>query len=190
MIKYYLNRVLRRLSKKVFLLGGTLICKKSVPFLFVATVSSLLYLLCLKLERMDWFQTLFSRVGVSLGGRALAIVFVIRAILSSEATSSLGMLPGGASGVSSSEGRVTQAPISVPDVTTPSSSSNAQEIINSGSSNDSLIAHASTETDSDDAFYDTSGEEVKPEVEVNPYAPKLESLKGITPSESELKEWK
>ena len=67
MIKYY--RVLRRLRKKVFLLGnrGTLIWKKSVPFLFVARVSSLLYLLCLKLERMDWFHTLFYRVGCSLG---------------------------------------------------------------------------------------------------------------------------
>lgn len=53
MIKYY--RVLRKWSQKV--LGGTLICKKSVPFLFVA-MFSFLYLLCLKLERMDWFQTL------------------------------------------------------------------------------------------------------------------------------------
>ena len=55
MIKYY--RVLRRFRKKVFLLGkhGTLIWLKSVPFLFVATVSSLLYLLCLKFNLMDFF---------------------------------------------------------------------------------------------------------------------------------------
>lgn len=71
MIKYY--RVLRRFRKKVFLLGkhGTLICKKSVPFLFVATVSSLLYLLCLKLGAMDFFQSLLSKMGCSLGSRVL-----------------------------------------------------------------------------------------------------------------------
>ena len=71
MIKYY--RVLRRFRKKVFLLGkhGTLIFKKSMPFLFVATVSSLFYLLCLKLGSMDFFQSLLSKMGCSLGSRVL-----------------------------------------------------------------------------------------------------------------------
>lgn len=64
-------RVLNILRKKFFLLFKrevTLICKKSVPFFFVATVSSLIYLLCLKLEMMDWFETLLSKVGLSSGG--------------------------------------------------------------------------------------------------------------------------
>lgn len=71
MIKYY--RVLRRFRKKVFLLGkhGTLIFKKSMPFLFVATVSSIFYLLCLKLGSMDFFQSLLSKMGRSLGSRVL-----------------------------------------------------------------------------------------------------------------------
>lgn len=113
-IKYY-RVVLRRFRNKIFLLGkqGTLICKKSVPFLFVATVSSLLYLLCRKFNLMDLFHALLEKVGFSLGGRALsfalrglgcsggltlAIVFSIRALLSGEAAPSLEkmMLPTGA----------------------------------------------------------------------------------------------
>lgn len=50
---------------------GTLIFKKSMPFLFVATVSSLFYLLCLKLGSMDFFQSLLSKMGRSLGSRVL-----------------------------------------------------------------------------------------------------------------------
>ena len=71
MIKYY--RVLRRFRKKVFLLGkhGTLIFNKSMPFLFVATVSSLFYLLCLKLGSIDLFQSLLSKMRFSLGSRVL-----------------------------------------------------------------------------------------------------------------------
>ena len=43
-----------------------------VRYLFLATIVLFFYLLCLKLERMDWFQTLFDRVGGSLGGKALS----------------------------------------------------------------------------------------------------------------------
>lgn len=50
---------------------GTLIFKKSMPFLFVATVSSIFYLLCLKLGSMDFFQSLLSKMGRSLGSRVL-----------------------------------------------------------------------------------------------------------------------
>lgn len=80
MIKYY--RVLRRFKKKVFLLGkhGTLICKKSVPFLFVATVSSLLYLLCLKFYLMDFFHAGLYKGGLSLGGRALSSFLVSKGL--------------------------------------------------------------------------------------------------------------
>ena len=141
MIKYY--RVLRRFRKKVFLLGkhGTLICKKSVPFLFVATVSSLLYLLCLKWNLMDFFHALLEKVGFSLGGRALSFAlrglgcccsaglaltvgFALRALLTGEDFTHM-MIPfgEGTSGASSSE--------------SPASPS------------DSLIGHASSETDSD-----------------------------------------
>lgn len=42
-----------------------------MPFLFVATMSSLLYLLCLKLGSMDFFQYLISKMGFSLGSRVL-----------------------------------------------------------------------------------------------------------------------
>ena len=100
MIKYY--RVLRRFRKKVFLLGkhGTLIFNKSMPFLFVATVSSLFYLLCLKiglicftyanfyqflfysskliLGSIDFFHALLEKVGFSLGSRALS--FALRGV--------------------------------------------------------------------------------------------------------------
>lgn len=69
MIKYY--RVLRIFRKKVFLLGGTLIFNKSMPFLFVARVSSLFYHLCLKLGSMDFFHYLISKMGFSLGSRVL-----------------------------------------------------------------------------------------------------------------------
>lgn len=74
MIKYC--RVVRRFKKTLFCLGkhGTLFCKKSVPFLCVATVtvSSLFYLLCLKFNLMDFFHALLEKVGFSLGGRALS----------------------------------------------------------------------------------------------------------------------
>ncbi|WJZ97153.1 hypothetical protein VitviT2T_015782 [Vitis vinifera] len=72
MIKYY--RVLRRLSQKVFLLGtrgGTLLFNKAMPLLFVATMSSLLYLICMKLGSMDFFQSFLSKIGCSLGSRVL-----------------------------------------------------------------------------------------------------------------------
>lgn len=72
MIKYY--RVLRRLSQKVFLLGtrgGTLLFNKAMPLLFVATMSSLLYLICMKLGSMDFFQSFLSKMGCSLGSRVL-----------------------------------------------------------------------------------------------------------------------
>lgn len=71
-IKYY--RVLRRVRKKVLLWGkhgGTLLFKKSMPFLFLATISSLLYLICIKLGSMDFFQSLLSKMGCSLGSRVL-----------------------------------------------------------------------------------------------------------------------
>lgn len=122
MIKYY--RVLRKLSQKVFLLGkhgGTLLFKKSMPFLFVATMSGLLYLLCLKLGAMDFFQSLLSKAGVSMGCRALcsfvfkiecsgalalAIGFAVKALLATEAAPYLAnmVLPAGA------EASVNQAP--------------------------------------------------------------------------------
>lgn len=69
MIKYY--PVLRKLSHLLGKHGGTLLFKKSMPFLFVATMSSLLYLLCLKLGAMDFFQSLLSKMGCSLGSRVL-----------------------------------------------------------------------------------------------------------------------
>lgn len=61
-------------EKKVLLWGkrgGTLLLIKSMPFLFVATISSLLYLLCLKLGSMDFFQSLLFKIGCSLGSRVL-----------------------------------------------------------------------------------------------------------------------
>lgn len=107
MIKYY--RVLRKLSHLLGKHGGTLLFKKSMPFLFVATMSSLLYLLCLKLGAMDFFQSLLSKMGCSLGVRALSFVkigfpagliltFAVRALLATEAAPFLGnmMLPAGA----------------------------------------------------------------------------------------------
>ena len=51
MIKYYW--VLQRLSQKVFLLGtrgGTLLFNKVMALLFIATMSSLLYFICMKLS--------------------------------------------------------------------------------------------------------------------------------------------
>jgi len=45
--------------------------KAAMPFLFVATVSSLFYLLCLKLGSMDFFQSLLSKMGFSLGRKVL-----------------------------------------------------------------------------------------------------------------------
>lgn len=70
---YPIKPIFRRFRKKVFLLGkhGTLIFKKSMPFLFVATVSSLFDLLCLKLGSMDFFHYLISKIGFSLGSRVL-----------------------------------------------------------------------------------------------------------------------
>jgi len=104
MIKYY--RVLRRFRKKVLLLGK-LIFKKSMPFLFLqTTVCSLFYLLCLLLGSMDLFQSLLSKMGLSLGGRALsffvsrclglegglalAIAVLFKAIFTAEAAPDLG----------------------------------------------------------------------------------------------------
>ena len=49
-----------------------LFMKRAIPLLILATIVLFFYLLCLKLERMDWFQTLFDRVGGSLGGKALS----------------------------------------------------------------------------------------------------------------------
>lgn len=71
MIKYY--QVLRILRKTFFLLGkhGTLIFKISMLFLFVGTVSSLFYLLCLKLGFLDFFQSPLLEMGRSLGSRVL-----------------------------------------------------------------------------------------------------------------------
>lgn len=67
------DRGLRRFRKKVFLLGkhGTLLFHKSMPFIFVATVFSLFYLLCLKLGAIDFFHYLISKMGFSLGSRVL-----------------------------------------------------------------------------------------------------------------------
>lgn len=69
--KYY--QVLRILRKTFFLLGkhGTLIFKISMLFLFVGTVSSLFYLLCLKLGFLDFFQSPLWEMGRSLGSRVL-----------------------------------------------------------------------------------------------------------------------
>lgn len=130
--------------KSSYFIGGTLICKKSVPFLFVATVSSLLYLLCLKFNLMDFFHALLEKVGFSLGGRALSFAlrglgcccsaglaltvgFALRALLTGEDFTHM-MIPfgEGTSGASSSESQATPA-----------------------SPSDSLIGHASSETDSD-----------------------------------------
>lgn len=66
MIKYY--RILRRFRKNVLRKNGTLLFKKSILFLFVATVSSLFYLLCLQL---NFFQFPLSKIGCSLGSRVL-----------------------------------------------------------------------------------------------------------------------
>ena len=49
-----------------------LFMKRAIPLLILATIVLFFYLLCMKLERMDWFQTLFDRVGGSLGGKALS----------------------------------------------------------------------------------------------------------------------
>jgi hypothetical protein len=105
---------IRRLRKKGLFLDkyGTLIFKKSIPFLFLASVCSLFYVLCLKLGSLACFQTTMEKVGLALGGRALsfalckmgcsggltlAIVFAVRAIISNEAPPSLGkmVLPAG-----------------------------------------------------------------------------------------------
>ncbi|KAM7249835.1 hypothetical protein ACFE04_019614 [Oxalis oulophora] len=106
-IKYY--RLLRRFNKRVFLLGkhGNLICKKLVPFLFVGTVSSLLYLLCLKMNLVYYFWPLLSRIGFSMGSRALAffvsrcfpleggmalaILFLARVLITAEASEIVGL---------------------------------------------------------------------------------------------------
>ncbi len=108
MIRYY--QVLRRLSLKVFLLGyngGTLLFLKKMPFLFVATMCSLFYLLCLKLGFMAFLISFLSQVMILLGGRALfyllinrgcpgflasAIAFFVRIVISNEAPPSLGKM--------------------------------------------------------------------------------------------------
>ncbi|GMP29875.1 hypothetical protein CsSME_00054649 [Camellia sinensis var. sinensis] len=134
MIKYYF--VLRRFRKKVFLLGkqGTLF-KKSMPFLFVATVSSLFYLLCLKIGLIEYFIYMLSKVGLLLGGRALSfflikmgcagglslgIVLSIKALLIPDFVPFLTnmMLPSGDSSASSSEASVNQQ-LLIPQVNPP-----------------------------------------------------------------------
>ena len=170
MIKYY--RVLRRLLKKVFLLGkhGTLIWLKSVPFLFVATVSSLLYLLCMLFNLMDFFHALLSKVGFSLGGRALSfplrglgcccsaglaltVGFALRALLTGEEFTHM-MIPfgEGTSGASSSESPATPA-----------------------SPSDSLIGHASSETDSDKERFFTPPQSVSSASSSSTSTPGIES---------------
>ena len=85
-----------------------------VRYLFLATIVLFFYLLCLKLERMDWFQTLFDRVGGSLGGKALSfplrgwgcscsaglaltVDFALQALLTGEGFTNM-MAPAGDSG--------------------------------------------------------------------------------------------
>ena len=49
----------------LFLLGtrsGTLLFNKAMPLLFVATMSSLLYLICMKLGSIDFFQSFLSKI--------------------------------------------------------------------------------------------------------------------------------
>nr|POE61932.1 hypothetical protein CFP56_56410 [Quercus suber] len=87
-----------------------LIC---VGYLFLATILLFFYLLCLKLERMDWFQTLFDRVRGSLSGKALSfplrgwgcccsarlaltVGFTLQALLTSEGFTNM-MAPSGGS---------------------------------------------------------------------------------------------
>ena len=75
MIKYYL--VLRRLSQKVFLLGkhgGTLLFKKSIPFLFLCSNNVQSFVSSLsetRLNAMDFLKSLLSPILCSLGSRAL-----------------------------------------------------------------------------------------------------------------------
>lgn len=72
-----------------------------MPFLFVGTVYALLYIIFLHLGTLDFVHSLLEKVGFSLGGRALsfflrglgcggslvvAIVFIIKVMLSSEST--------------------------------------------------------------------------------------------------------
>lgn len=85
-----------------------------VRYLFLATIVLFFYLLCLKLERMDWFQTLLDRVGGSLGGKALSfplrgwgcscsaglaltVGFALQALLTGEGITNM-MAPAGDSG--------------------------------------------------------------------------------------------
>lgn len=146
------------------------ICKKSVPFLFVATVSSLLYLLCLKFNLMDFFHALLERVGFSLGGRALSFAlrglgcccsaglaltvgFALRALLTGEDFTHM-MIPfgEGTSGASSSESPATPA-----------------------SPSDSLIGHASSETDSDKERFFTPPQSVSSASSSSTSTPGIES---------------
>lgn len=74
------STLLRKMRQRVFknsliIKSYLFLYKKAFPFLFVATVSSLIYFLCLKLEMMDWFETLLSKVGFALAGRALSFTF-------------------------------------------------------------------------------------------------------------------
>lgn len=140
-----------REDKKIVGMGKLCtICKKSVPFLFAATVSSLVYLLYFHFQFhffFDLFNALLSKVGFSLGGRALSFAlrglgcsaglaltvgFALRALLTGEEFAHM-MIPfgEGTSGASSSESPATPA-----------------------SPSDSLIGHASDETNSDrEVFY-------------------------------------
>lgn len=88
-------RVLRRLRKKVFLLGkhGTLIFKKSMPFLstnmqarkiifffvrmsIVLCVLAIYCYLSLIMGCVDLFQAMLGKIGFSLGSRALSVVLI------------------------------------------------------------------------------------------------------------------
>nr|QFV19620.1 hypothetical protein [Capsicum annuum var. glabriusculum] len=185
------RRILRRLLKKVFLLGkhGTLIWLKSVPFLFVATVCSLLYLLCILFNLMDFFHALLSKVGFSLGGRALSfplrglgcccsaglalrVGFALRALLTGEEFTHM-MIPfgEGTSGASSSESPATPASPSDSLIGHASSETDSDP----ASPSDSLIGHASSETDSDKEQFFTPPQSVSSASSSSTSTPGIES---------------
>lgn len=95
-----------------------------IPFLFLATIVFFFYLLCLLIGSIDFFQALLSKVGFSVGGRALsfalckwgcsgsggltfAILLAVRTLITAEAESIKTMMApsgAGASGSGSGEG--------------------------------------------------------------------------------------
>lgn len=146
-IKYY--RVLRRVRKKVWLWGkhgGTLLFQKSMPFLFLATISSLLYLFCFKLGSMDFFQSLLLKMGCSLGSRVLLnrglgwllLVFFLSAFGIFDGT--IMNMTGGNETINQGPHRGDAGPSSI--------------------QSDSLIAHASSEEDSDKELFFTPRQSV------------------------------